>query len=852
MRTTTPNTLREHLKETLVKNIGSSTDLAETIHAIRDDEILDTFNIDSENIETPPVQRRAFRQKSLRASPSGNSSPSPSTTTNTNQQENGRTHLGDANESEAGSDFSGRRRNNKFRSLNGEGRPLGDRELIIKRKKESNQDLSAEGGGGRRSATDLEDELGNGLFDRFSSARKTLSRGSMRGRKKEELDTSCTSIDLQHQDPEKKVKSTDNWRSKIANKFRKNSDSYDFVEAERGQELRDYLGQITPMTEPTRRKPLNIDGDEDDDVDDLDAQDQQHNAFTNSKSSRQMTSHRDGPRGRTKSSRTDEPSNSNGRKSSYIVPGDYDSTLVDGKYVTSVPIVNSDHIQNGSAAGGTASGSSGRGQTASSSVTLDRGNIRPGRSLKDLKKATTAAAGSNHLHNQDPSSSRSSMIDRLSRSTTTSHRDKSSAAGQQQQRSTVATAASSPTSSTNSSVFDRLAGQAAAVGTTAAGKSASRTNLSSHHRTGSEARTSSHGLSATSSRSSMGGGGSYPRALSAPPDKPRGTFGRIRDISKDIKKNLRKGGRDGRDEPAAGGGGSLYSSLGSVRGPRNSASQSSILSAGSSTTTTGTLSARRPMSNVNGGSHPSIASSTRSLAKLNSNGGGRDSPRATSRITTDSNRLTPRMNSTRSHNGSISSMKQQMTQPSSSTLQHSKQNGKSTSTNTSVITNNGGARTTTSSKENLSRSSSSASRSSVTNSNGMSRNGSLRTTTTAAAAGGGTSSVGVSMKSMGSSVTSSRNNHLPNKGLASTLPKTRRPAKNGGMSFMKPTAASAKKVLGPSASGGGSTGVPPSTAVDTSPRKNSKGAVTASTSNSGGGGTTSSRVAPVSVKPSRR
>merc|ERR1719397_1434773 len=39
-RTTTPNTLREHLKETLAKNLGSSTDLAETIHAIRDDEIL--------------------------------------------------------------------------------------------------------------------------------------------------------------------------------------------------------------------------------------------------------------------------------------------------------------------------------------------------------------------------------------------------------------------------------------------------------------------------------------------------------------------------------------------------------------------------------------------------------------------------------------------------------------------------------------------------------------------------------------------------------------------------------------------------------------------------------------------
>ena len=65
-RTTTPNTLREHLKETLARNLGSSTDLAETIHAIRDDEILDTFNIDSENIETPPIQRRAFRHKSFK------------------------------------------------------------------------------------------------------------------------------------------------------------------------------------------------------------------------------------------------------------------------------------------------------------------------------------------------------------------------------------------------------------------------------------------------------------------------------------------------------------------------------------------------------------------------------------------------------------------------------------------------------------------------------------------------------------------------------------------------------------------------------------------------------------------
>ena len=58
-RTTTPNSLREHLKETLAKNIDSSS-LDETIQCFRDDEILDTFNIDSENVETPPVHRRTI------------------------------------------------------------------------------------------------------------------------------------------------------------------------------------------------------------------------------------------------------------------------------------------------------------------------------------------------------------------------------------------------------------------------------------------------------------------------------------------------------------------------------------------------------------------------------------------------------------------------------------------------------------------------------------------------------------------------------------------------------------------------------------------------------------------------
>merc|ERR1719410_966081 len=235
-RTTTPNTLREHLKETLARNLGSSTDLAETIHAIRDDEILDTFNIDSENIETPPVQRRAFRHKSFRMS---------------EQEED--------NESDIGSDFAGRRKNHKFKTISGDGRPLGDRELAMKKKRASNNDLSET----RKSTTDLEDELGSGLFDRFSSARKTLNRSSIR--KKKDEDTVSLSESL-----ERKSDSS-NWRNKLANRFRKSVVENEMEEMERlhglqskeepvlRREASDYLGQQTPMTEPTRRKPFNFD-----------------------------------------------------------------------------------------------------------------------------------------------------------------------------------------------------------------------------------------------------------------------------------------------------------------------------------------------------------------------------------------------------------------------------------------------------------------------------------------------------------------------------------------------------------------------------------------------------------------
>ena len=59
----------------------------------------------------------------------------------------------------------------------GDGKPLGDRELMLKKKRTSTSDLSSPD-----EAKDFEEDgdLGNGLFDRFSSARKTLTRSSLR------------------------------------------------------------------------------------------------------------------------------------------------------------------------------------------------------------------------------------------------------------------------------------------------------------------------------------------------------------------------------------------------------------------------------------------------------------------------------------------------------------------------------------------------------------------------------------------------------------------------------------------------------------------------------------------------
>merc|ERR1719400_3060362 len=318
-------------------------------------------------------------------------------------------------------------------------------------KRASNNDLSE----GRRSTTDLEDELGSGLFDRFSSARKTLNRSSIR--KKKDEDTVSLSESL-----ERKSDSS-NWRNKLANRFRKSVVENDLEDMERLQGLQskeepalrreasDYLGQQTPMTEPTRRKPFNFE------EGNSDKTDKKYPSGEISNSSRLTRN------GSTRREVAD--SKSSARKSSYIMPGDYDSELVDGKYVTSVPIINVEQAEDQSS-----------------------GNIRPGHSLKDLKKPVTR---------------KNSLIERLSKS----KEPRGGASG------------GGGGSGGNSNVFDRLSN----------GRSASRTNLnSSRPSLVSEARSSTSSLRGTTSS----------RATSLPPDKPRTALNKIKDLSKDITKNL--------------------------------------------------------------------------------------------------------------------------------------------------------------------------------------------------------------------------------------------------------------------------------------------------------------------------
>merc|ERR1711936_1396389 len=222
------------------------------------------------------------------------------------------------------------------------------------------------------------------------------------------------------------------------------------------------------------------------------------------------------------------------------------------------------------------------------------------------------------------------------------------------------------------------------------------------------------------------------------------------DLSKDITKNLRKGKEEG-----------LSSSV-SVIQPRNSSSLFSDRE-------------RKPMSNLNGGSNPSINSSTRSLNKS-----------ATLNATRQNQRSTENVRNAR--------------------------NVASTSNGTATTMSRIGNKQPTSSKENLSRSSSSASRSSVTNS--MSRNGSVRT--------GVTSPTSLSTSNIRTS---------PAAAAANTLPRSKSGSlKNDDIpSYMKPTAARTKKVLGAN------------TDSQTRLRKNSTNKMSPS-----------SRVTPVAPRPTRR
>lgn len=258
-----------------MKNLGSN-DLSDTIQSIKDDEIKDTFDIDNENIETPPMQRRGLRPKSMRLP---------------NKEE-------DDNISEAGSDFGNRRKNHKFRTLGGDGnKPLGDRELMLKKNRASNVDVSK---------AEQEEELG--LFDRFSTARKSISKGSVR-RKLDEDTMSLNDLNLE----KKSVKA--DWRARLANRFKKGDQNYDIQEAESRKHSQDETYRklsddlpSAPLTEPVRRRTLNLPT-------------SSNGSISNAKVIR--------PR---------QSNTLHMRKSSNS--GEYDSEMINGKYVTSVPIMS--------------------------------------------------------------------------------------------------------------------------------------------------------------------------------------------------------------------------------------------------------------------------------------------------------------------------------------------------------------------------------------------------------------------------------------------------------------------------------------------------------------------------------
>ncbi|XP_040568629.1 uncharacterized protein form3 isoform X3 [Lepeophtheirus salmonis] len=637
-RTTTPNSLREHLKETLTKNLDES-DIAETIESFKNDEILDTFNIDSENIETPPIQRRAFRRSSFRdkleQEQSGDDTSAPAAETMS---------LHDAN------DFANRRQNRKFKTLGSEGaRPLGDRELILRRKKASTNDIS--------SPQDIDDDdLGSGLFDRFSNARRTLTRGSIRRREEDEGDTKS----LNDMSPDKSKSSKADWRSRLASKFKKSNvpgEQYDVVGNKSGmneppskssssyRQTSNEL-QSVPRTDPLRRKTLAVE----------------------SESRKRLTS-RVTTRSKSSSRALDESKLNGGSKSvrdpSY---GDYNSKLVDGKYVTSVPIINVESTDEKNGINGA-------------------DNIRPGRGLKSLKK---------------PVERKNSLIERLSRSNSTNptvKRDESASRSGSMNRRPASTA----------NVFDRLNGK--------------------------------------SPSSSLRGSR---RSLAAPTGESKKTTGSALTKIKDLTKTLRKSSREEVIAP---------------RDSRNLFHENSL--------------SRRPMTNLNKLDSPrssrgSINSSTRSLSKaehLKSS--------STSHLRSSSPKLLRK---------SIANLEGNRSASSASSAMRGSQSNLRDNHNSYL------SKRANSSKENLSRSSSSASNS-INGS--VSRNGSLRTAPSNPNLVNNSNNNTLTLTSTNnnnnnsSSSSSSSSNVLK---VANSPSKSRRSTPSSNLSFMKPTAASSKKL----------------------------------------------------------
>ena len=146
--------MREALKETLAKNVAkNSDDIAETIQQINDGEILDTFNDESDTLSNQKNQQ------------SYNHIPNNSNSISANH--------GFQNRPDDRSDtvsLPGERASRR--------KLLGDRELMLKKNKLATQDLSESNENVQNGGTD--EEFGDGLFDRFSLARKTLNRNSIR------------------------------------------------------------------------------------------------------------------------------------------------------------------------------------------------------------------------------------------------------------------------------------------------------------------------------------------------------------------------------------------------------------------------------------------------------------------------------------------------------------------------------------------------------------------------------------------------------------------------------------------------------------------------------------------------